>query len=382
MSVSSFVVKGFNKNGFRLLCKESGALEKLLAKNSHLKGIPQKATIYDYVCIESKDGIQQKILSFKDSNGKLIQRRRFNVHGEQYSISDYIWQKPVQIDDLELLAFKRKTDKNVLENFGLIVDTNTSGNGKYFDKISREVVDINPSSRTVTRTVDHRTKDITPVGVESAYTDEITLSEIVKGKKTKEIYQKSHSLRNEENRIVETRSIGLTDEEIKDLTDDEYFFAKFKPVNEAIKAAAPHAICKRAGKILPVKIDPNAKFSSYSPASERVTIKTRPTMTKSGIFEALEHEGRHHWQKELTKKLEAGKLTDPQEIKMAEEFRKNRQNYISLDQSDIKIIEMYERQPLEADAYNISNEVITSRRKILDKIKSIFTKARNTTLGY
>ena len=41
MSVSSFVVKGFNKNGFRLLRKESGALEKLLANNSHLKGIAE-----------------------------------------------------------------------------------------------------------------------------------------------------------------------------------------------------------------------------------------------------------------------------------------------------------------------------------------------------
>ena len=91
----------------------------------------------------------------------------------------------------------------------------------------------------------------------------------------------------------------------------------------------------------------------------------------------FEHEARHAWQKRLVEKLEKGLLTDSEEIKMAQEFKKNWNNYIPVEKDRAA----YHAQPLEDDAFRVTDFVFDKYQQSIDYLASLFTKAARKTLG-
>lgn len=366
------ISKQFNKSGYRLVSKDIGL------KLPKLSFIPESATSYDKIVIEHESGIKKVIHSFKNDKGKIVYRQKTNSNSPIYEESTYEWFKP-QLRTVKT-KFREGKDPNAFTNHGLIENTfyiDKSQNKIIKDKYT--VIDINPQTKTVTRT--QATHSYAPNNNFGQTVDTSEITEISNGIKTKGIYQaflnREHSLPNN----ITTRSFGLTNSEINQICNMPYFNAMLKTPKNFIFAAKPRVLFNQNVEMnLPVIISSQKQGgAAYLPQTGRIMFSQKSINKgiKSSLISTFEHEARHRWQHKLIKALEKGLLTNKEDIKMAKAFKENFNNYIRETEDFVK----YEQQLLEVDAYKVTNNVLENYSKNINELSNIFTKASRKTLG-
>jgi len=363
--------KLFNKAGYRLLSKEIGLQ---VPKGSI---IPNSATSYERIIVEHSSGVRKIIHSFKNNEGKIIYRQRINSNSPIFETSTYEWFAP-QLRTPQT-KFKEVKNPNLFTNFGLRKNTNyidTTQQQKVV-KDSYEVVDINPQSRTVTRT---EATHITGEGTQTI--DTTRIAEITNGKKTKEIYQKFLTGSESLPQKLESYSIGLTQAEIEQINKMEYFYAMHKTPENFIFAAKPRVLSNQGVEIsLPIGItNKEMKDSAYYSKTHKHIMFSQKSINKGIkpiLISTFEHEARHRYQHKLIEMLDNGLLTNPDEIKLAKAFKENIKNYINMSDD----FEKYQQQLIEVDAYKVTDSVYDKYQSNVDNLCNIFTKASKKTLG-
>lgn len=361
----------FNKAGYRLVSKVTGQV---------LPKMPEGAVSKTTCIIEHISGKKQAIHRYLNAQGKAVQINRVSTESNIGTLTDYKWIAP-QKRTSDTAMYREKVDHYAFENYG------ASRNTLRYDRKtmnilenSDTVVDIHAPSRTVTKSFASRT---TPTGnALDGFTDQAQLTQIVNGKKTKEIYQRSTGTPNSINTVVETTGFGVTKEELKQATSNPYFYAMFKNSIQMAKAAKTRAFENQGiPQDTPFVLTPLKGYGGvYRPQSNKICLNA--TSIKQGwhrsmIASSIEHEARHKWQYMLVEKLDKGLLTNPKEIKMAKEFKHNFANYIPKS----KGYEAYESQPIEADAYKTTDIVGELYSKSVDYLQQLFPRAARRTLG-
>lgn len=365
------IVGAFNKAGYRLASKVTGQV---------VKNMPEGAVSMSKCVVEHVSGKSKTIYSFLNADGKAVQIQTLPNYSNKAKITNYNWIEP-KTRTLDTAMWREKVDPYAFENHGV------SYNTKIIDRRFRNVysssdttVDINIPSRTVTKSFASR---ITPTSIEAdGFTDTARLTQIVNGKKTKEICQKSTGKANELNSITETTGFGVTEQELEQATSNPYFYAMFKNPVEMAKSAKTRAFANQGiPQDTPLSITKLKGYGGeYSPTINEIRINLnslRQGWHRSMVASTLEHEARHKWQHQLVQKLDKGLLSEPQEIAMAKEFKNNFENYI--DKS--KGYKAYETQPLEADAYRTTDIVAENYSKSVDYLQTLFPRSARRTLG-
>lgn len=361
----------FNKAGYRLASKVTGQV---------IPNMPKDAASMTKCVVEHVSGKTKTIYSFLNAEGKAVQIQTLPNFSPRIKITDYTWNKP-KTRTPDTAMYREKVDPYAFENYGV------SYNTTIFDRKTRDVfvnsttaVDIHAPSRTVTRSFASRT---TPTGnAADGFTDKSRLTQIVNGKKTKEIYQSSTGTPDTVNTVTETKGFGVTQQELEQATSTPYFYAMFKNPIQMAKAAKTRAFANQG---IPQTtnfrlIDTSDGMSWFSRKNDTVSLNVknlRAGMARQCSISDLEHEARHKWQQMLVDKLDKGLLTNPEEIKMAQEFKHNFNNYI--DKS--KGYEAYETQPVEADAYKVTDAVYEKYTEAVDYLQKLFPRAARRTLG-
>ena len=373
MVISATTVSNlFNKGGYRLVSKITGQVEP---------NMPAGAVSKTICIIEHISGKKQAIHRYLNAEGKAVRIIRANSDSNIGTLSDFTWLKP-KTKNPDTSMYREKIDPYAFENYGVSKNT-LRYDQKTLDILENTdtVVDIHAPSRTVTKSFASR---ITPTGKASdGFTDESRLTEIVNGKKTKEIYQRSTGTPDTVNTITETKGFGVTQQELDEATSNPYFYAMFKsPINwiKAVKtqAYANQGIPQTTGFKLTELKDRSSGY--YRPKEDTIYINVKPIrkgLIRPCTISTLEHEARHKWQEMLVEKYEKGLLTDPKEIKMAQEFKNNFSNYIPMSQN----YKAYETQPVEADAYKVTDWVYEKYAKAVNYLQRLFPRATRRTLG-
>lgn len=361
----------FNKAGYRLVSKVTGQV---------LPKMPEGAVNKTTCIIEHISGKKQAIHSYLNAEGKAVRVIRVSSDSNISTMTDYTWIKP-KTRTPDTAMYREKVDPYAFENYGVRRNT-LHYNRKTMDILenSDTVVDINAPSRTVTKSFASRT---TPTGnAADGFTDHAQLTQIVNGKKTKEIYQRSTGTPDTVNTVTETKGFGVTQQELEQATSNPYFYAMFKNSIQMAKAAKTRAFANQGiPQDTPLIITPLKGIGGgYSSKHKEICLNATSIQQgwyRSRIACALEHEARHKWQYMLIDKLDKGLLTNPAEIKMAKEFKHNSNDYIDISTG----LEAYEAQPLEADAYKTTDIVGERYSKAVDYLQKLFPRAARRTLG-
>lgn len=373
MAISATTVSNlFNKGGYRLVSK----ITRQVVSNMPAGAVSKTTCIIEHI-----SGKKQAIHRYLNAEGKAVRIIRVNSDSNIGTLTDFTWLKP-KTKNPDKAMYREKIDPYAFENYG--VSKNTLRYDRKTLAILENtdtVVDIHAPSRTVTKSFASR---ITPTGKASdGFTDESRLTEIVNGKKTKEIYQRSTGTPDTVNTITETKGFGVTQQELDEATSNPYFYAMFKNSIQMAKAAKTRAFANQ-------KIPQTTNFSLtetgdgmswFSNKSDAVYLNVkglREGRVRQCTISTLEHEARHKWQHMLVEKYEKGLLTDPEEIKMAQEFKHNFKNYIPRSKGKE---EAYETQPVEDDAYKVTDWVYEKYTKSVDYLQKLFSRATRRTLG-
>ena len=373
MAISAIIATNpFNKAGYRLVSKITGQV---------VPQMPAGAVSKTTCIIEHISGKKQAIHLYLNAEGKAVRINRLSSDSNIGTLSDFTWLKPkTRTPDTSM--YREKIDPYAFENYG--VSKNTLRYDRKTLNILENtdtVVDIHAPSRTVTKSFASR---ITPTGnAADGFTDQAQLTQIVNGKKTKEIYQASTGTPDKVNTITETKGFGVTQQELNEATSNPYFYAMFKNSIQMAKAAKTRAFANQ-------KIPQTTNFSLtetsdgmswFSNKSDTLYLNVkglRAGQVRRCTISTLEHEARHKWQHMLVEKYEKGLLTDPKEIKMAQEFKYNFKNYIPKSKGKE---EAYETQPVEDDAYKITDLVYEKYTKAVNYLQRLFPRAARRTLG-
>lgn len=359
--------KIFNKSGYRVAQKITGQVTK---------NMPEGAVNLKTVVLEHQSGKTRTIYSFLNNEGKAVKTIKFDSDSPIITTTTFDWFKPQERTKMTAM-FREKVDPYAFENFGV------RKNKKIWDKTNNHIIknsdtvaDINANSQTVTRSYASRVTE-----TDGSFTDEAQLTEIVNGKKTKDLYQRSNCRTGTLSQTLETEGTGLSQEQIETATSNPYFYAMFKNPLDMTYAARTRAFANQG-------ISPATKFrfasrqqlggahAQYNSTTDVISA-TGKRVCKSSLINDLNHEARHKWQKELVDKLEQGLLTDTEEIKLAKAFKENFKTYITSAQNP----EAYEKQILEADAFAAGEQASDLYEKFVGYLVSLFPKASNKTLG-
>lgn len=365
-------IKIFNKAGYRLLKKITGQT---------VKNMPSGAVSMNTAIIEHVSGKQKYVFTFLNSNGKALKVVHSSSDDPFVKETAYNWVQPQQRTKMTAM-YREKIDPCAFENYGVRRNT------KIWDKDTKNitetrdtVIDINKNSNTVTISEALRKENNNANGV--LYTDEASLYQIVNGKKLKGLYQKSHCKPNEISTVEVNSGYGLTESEIQQALEYPYFYAMFKNPQRMAYAARTRAFADQ-------KIDTatNFAFASkerlngthalYNRSADTIYLSGQ-RVSKSGLINDLNHEARHKWQFGQIKKMENAELTNPEEIKQAQTFRENMQNYKT--HSKCANEEEYSSQPVEFDAYATGDAAAQKHDEQVDFLQKLFPKAARKTLG-
>lgn len=365
-------IKIFNKAGYRLLKKITGQT---------VKNMPSGAVSMNTAIIEHVSGKQKYVFTFLNSNGKALKVVHSSSDDPFVKETAYNWVQPQQRTKMTAM-YREKIDPCAFENYGVRRNT------KIWDKDTKNitetrdtVIDINKNSNTVTISEALRKENNNANGV--LYTDEASLYQIVNGKKLKGLYQKSRCKPNEISTVEVNSGYGLTESEIQQALEYPYFYAMFKNPQRMAYAARTRAFADQ-------KIDTatNFAFASkerlngthalYNRSADTIYLSGQ-RVSKSGLINDLNHEARHKWQFGQIKKMENAELTNPEEIKQAQTFRENMQNYKT--HSKCANEKEYSSQPVEFDAYATGDAAAQKHDEQVDFLQKLFPKAARKTLG-
>lgn len=371
MVINAATASLFNKAGYRLASKVTGQV---------IPNMPKDAVSMTKCVIEHTSGKTKTIYRFLNNEGKAVQIQTLPNFSPRARITNYTWNTP-KTRTPDTAMFREKVDPYAFENHGVSYNTTT------FDRNTRDVfvnstttVDIHTPTGTVTRSYGAR---ITPTGKEAdGFTDKSRLTQIVNGKKTKEIYQASTGTPDTVNTVTETTGFGVTPQELEQATSNPYFYAMFKDSIQMAKAAKTRAFANQGIPQDTPLVITQLKGCGGGYQRKRNEIILNATSIQQGWYRSqiactIEHEARHKWQHMLVDKLDKGLLTDPKEIAMAKEFKHNFNNYISME----KNYKAYEAQTVEADAYKTTDIVGEQYSKSVDYLQKLFPRSARRTLG-
>lgn len=238
-------------------------------------------------------------------------------------------------------------------------------------------------TRTVTRSSYKR--DNTEINKKNYIHEQSSIDEIVNGRKTKGILQRSLHEPEQTPTQIGLNHYGISDSNVNKIISDPNFRTRFAQGNifqqiAGIDAAQAQRV-KPGWRMRSAKKTDNNN-GSYNHSKRLITMKylepgKEPPFTKTKYFETLNHEMRHAWQRQLVEDLEAGKLTNPEEIKMAKTFQHNFKNQVnsSVDYDG------YFNQPVEVDARRAGLEAALNYSKATRFLGQTFDKALDRTLG-
>lgn len=359
----------FNKTGFMLVSKITNVPVR---RN-------KKLNFCDCVVFENTEGKKIKIYSQKNRSGRLIKRKILDEISGLKKLSFYKWFEPLKITPKN--KYMLKYNPNAFTNSGLRrrdvwLGLDAQDDSTAILKTKYTVIDINNPTKVVTKTVSQGSG-------RSARFDENEISEIRNGSVTKKLSAVSVSRSGELNETIYEEGFNISENKLKKITSFPYFYAMLKHPLDFVQAAKTRALYNQGVDVnvpLIVISDPKAKYSALFDKNSRKILYVKEDLmnsTPAQIAPVLEHEARHEWQIQLVQKLEKGELVDKKEIEQAKEFKYNLENYIT----ERFGMDIYEHQPVEADANAVSDKVYDSMFNAIKYIGKIFDKARLSTFG-
>lgn len=364
-----------NINGAKLLYKkvaldstqQTSALKYL---RSRFKDVLSTGNL-EYTAIEHSPGVNEHIFTIRSPlrDKPILQRIRINNGTNTAS-----------------QTFYNRTQDLRTGNYGLRTTTyKYSGNNQ--PDITTRTVDIVPNSKDVTIAESL----ITQGEQGSKITSEIT--EKSSGKINKQLKRTTEYAKDETTILSDKiENQGLTEKDInnakKYLNLDEYFHGRFMDMKSFIqkfrKTILKNQKVSSDLPMEPVWLPKRARARAiYLDEKKKIIISDLSKEFRERDFSQmianLNHEARHAWQYELVEKLNKGQLTNPEEIKLAEKFKKNIENYIS--PQNAKTYEEYASQPIEADAFNAGDYSNINYDISSLYLSDIFKKASKGTLG-
>lgn len=291
----------FKNNGVRLVSKDHNLVLEAMGLNKLLKGInlPQGAISADIVSIERGFGSESvKIISFKNSDGKLVQRieKLFSKKGKALSkVSDYTHEKNPQ-GNINLTLIDRQTS----DSSGAV--------SRAFENIRvvHTPIESYSAKPTVIRTTFNQ-KYITSSKVKA---EESSLFGRFQNGKEPQVLNVSNQRCHDDSIVrVKRQQTGLAPEKIAELAKDRYLPIRLAPVEDFLNTLR-HYVYKKQGI---VRANVESHFSDnleYDIANNRGVLgrsfydndrnfhiklnkKAFGVQTKGRLLNTFNHEARH-----------------------------------------------------------------------------------------
>lgn len=324
----------------------------------------------EYTAIEHSSGNIEHIFTFRSPMGDTPILERIRINSANNTTSR---------------TFYKKTKDSLTKNDCLRTTTyKYAGNNQ--PEITTRTVDIVPNSKDVTIAESLITQGEHGSNITSAITEKSS------GKINKQLKRTTEYSKDEQILADNVENIGLTEQEIKNTQKyfnlDEYFHGRFMDMKSFIQKFRK-TILKNQKVSSDLPMEPTWMLRLTNSSAMYLDDKKKIIISDSSkeflernisqMIANLNHEARHAWQYELVEKLNKGQLTNPEEIKLAETFKKNIENYISPQKA--KTYEEYTTQPIEADAFNAGNSSNINYDISSLYLSDIFKKASRRTLG-
>lgn len=327
----------------------------------------------EYTAIEHAPGAVESIFTFRSPIGKsrVIQRVRVNTGTNTQSRTFYAYS-----NDFDIATTGHNTMSATTYKY------NTGDANPY--EVTRHGVDIVQNTKDVTISHNSITHGNNGSNVVSS------LAEKSNGKIHKQLKRTTGYTKDDAVITDTVEKSGLCPSEevaAEEVLKDKYFHGRFMDMPTFIKTFRKTFLKNQNANpdmpMTPVWLPRRKESAVYVDKQKRIYIsdmsKEYTERNISQMISNLNHEARHAWQYELVEKLEKGQLTDPADIKLAQEFKKNIENYIQ--PSKAKAYDEYASQPIEADAFRAGNSSNKKYNQATEALRFIFRKALPKTLG-
>jgi len=327
----------------------------------------------EYTAIEHSPGVVESIFTFRSPIGKprVIERVRVNTGTNTQSRTFY-----EHANDFDIATTGHNTMSATTYKY------NTGDANPY--EFTRHGVDIVQNTKDVTISHNSITHG------DNGSTVASSLAEKSNGKTYKQLkrttgYSKDDAVITD---TVEKSGLCPTEEVAADeVLKDKYFHGRFMDMPTFIKTFRKTFLKNQNANsdipMTPAWLPMRKGSAVYVDKQKRILIsdmsKEYTRRNISQMISNLNHEARHVWQYELVEKLEKGQLTDPADIKLAQEFKKNIENYIQ--PAKAKTYAEYASQPIEADAFRAGNSSNIEYNKATEDLSFIFRKALPKIFG-